>query len=151
MRLSVIAVGRWRRDAPEAALFADYAGRLPWSVELIEVAERRKLPLAELKAAEAALIEKRLPPRAVVVALDGSGKALSSEALAKKLRTWVEAGEIACVIGGAEGLDRSILERAETIWSLGPATWPHMLVRPMLAEQMYRAHSILTGHPYHRG
>ncbi len=151
MHLAVIAIGRWRRDAPEAALFADYAGRLPWPVDLVELVERRKLPPAELKAAEAALIEKRLPPRAVVVALDGGGKALSSEALARKLGTWIEAGELACVIGGAEGLDRSILDRAETVWSLGPATWPHMLVRPMLAEQIYRAHSILTGHPYHRG
>ena len=151
MRLTVVAVGRWRQDSPERALFQTYAGRLPWSVELVEVVEKRPLPPAELKAAEAALIEKRLPPRATLVALDGGGKALSSEALAGKLQNWTEAGELALVIGGAEGLDRTLLDKADTVWSLGPATWPHMLVRPMLAEQIYRAHSILTGHPYHRG
>lgn len=149
--MAVVAVGRWRPDCPERALFETYAGRLPWPVEMIEVVERRRLPPAELKAAEAALIARRLPAKAAVVALDGRGQALGSKALAGKLAAWIEAGGLACVIGGAEGLDDSILARADTVWSLGPATWPHLLVRPMLAEQIYRAHSILTGHPYHRG
>jgi 23S rRNA (pseudouridine1915-N3)-methyltransferase len=151
MRLTVVAVGRGRADSPEQALFRSYAARLPWPVELVEVVERRKLPPAELKVAEAALLAKRLPEKGTVVALDGGGQALSSEALADRLSGWIESGELTLVIGGAEGLDTGILNRADMVWSLGPATWPHMLVRAMLAEQIYRAHSILTGHPYHRG
>ena len=151
MRLTVLAVGRWRAGSPEQALFRTYADRLPWPVEVVEVVERRPLPASDLKAAEAALLGKRWPAKGAVVALDGNGQALSSEALADKLKGWIEAGELTCVIGGAEGLDRTLLNRADMSWSLGPATWPHMLVRAMLAEQIYRAHSILTGHPYHRG
>jgi 23S rRNA (pseudouridine1915-N3)-methyltransferase len=151
MRLTVLAVGRWRRDSPERALYETYAGRLPWRLELIEVAERRPLPPAELKAADAGLLARRIPAEAHLVALDGGGEMLSSEALARRLAGWGARGAAAFLIGGAEGLDESLLRRAGTVWSLGPATWPHLLVRAMLAEQLYRAHSILSGHPYHRG
>lgn len=147
MRLTVVAVGRWRRDSPERALFETYAARLPAGLELVEVAERRPLPAAELKAAEAALIARKLPSRATLVALDAGGTALGSEDLARHLAGWSEA---AFVVGGAEGLDESLLGRADLVWSLGPATWPHMLVRAMLAEQLYRAFCINSGHPYHR-
>lgn len=85
------------------------------------------------------------------MALDLGGEAPTSEALAARLARWEEAGRAPCfLIGGAEGLDPAVLARAEWRLSLGPMTWPHFLVRGMLAEQLYRAQAIRTGHPYHR-
>ncbi len=85
------------------------------------------------------------------MALDLGGEAPTSEALAARLTRWEEAGRTPCfLIGGAEGLDPAVLARAEHRLSLGPMTWPHFLVRGMLAEQLYRAQAIRAGHPYHR-
>jgi 23S rRNA (pseudouridine1915-N3)-methyltransferase len=152
MRIQVIAVGRARRGAARD-LYEDYAGRLAWKISLGEVEEKRKLPADALKASEGALLLGAVPKGAVVVALDAGGQALSSSALAKRLEGWRDNGtaDLAFLIGGADGLGGSVLERADFRLSLGPMTWPHMLVRAMLAEQLYRAQSILTGHPYHRG
>ena len=121
-------------------------------LSLKEVEERRPLKGDELKRREARLLLDVLPDDAYVVALDGRGKQLSSEALAKKLQTLQDDGQRTAlfVIGGADGHDQSLLDRANFTLSLGPQTWPHMLVRVMLAEQLYRADSILKGHPYHR-
>jgi 23S rRNA (pseudouridine1915-N3)-methyltransferase len=92
-----------------------------------------------------------LPGGAFVVALDLDGIGLPSEALSKLLDRWLETGRPVCfVIGGAEGLDARVIERADAKLSLGPLTWPHLLVRVMLAEQIFRARAISTGHPYHR-
>jgi 23S rRNA (pseudouridine1915-N3)-methyltransferase len=91
-------------------------------------------------------------PGLSVVALDPRGKALSSEELANQLRQWRERGtdDLAFLIGGAEGLSAAARQRANFILSFGAMTWPHLLVRAMLVEQLYRAQAILTGHPYHR-
>jgi 23S rRNA (pseudouridine1915-N3)-methyltransferase len=162
MRIVVAAVGRGRagkRAAAEQALFDDYAGRLAgrgpagMTLALREVEERRKLPVDQHRAAEAALLLAEIPKGAIIVALDARGKTLSSEDFAKRLARWRDdgVGDIAFVIGGADGLDRRIIERAAFVLSLGSMTWPHLLVRAMLAEQIYRAQSILLGHPYHRG
>ncbi len=92
-----------------------------------------------------------LPPGAIAVALDLGGEAPSSEALAALAARWAESGRPPCfLIGGAEGLDPAVLARADHRLSLGPLTWPHFLVRGMLAEQLYRAQAIRAGHPYHR-
>lgn len=93
-----------------------------------------------------------MPSESVVVALDQRGTALTSPGLAAKLGAWRDSGrrEIAFLIGGADGLGPAVLDRAELVLSLGPMTWPHLLVRAMLAEQLYRAVMILQGHPYHR-
>lgn len=101
---------------------------------------------------EALALLRRVPPGAVVVALDQRGTALTSPDLANRLGGWRDDGrrEIAFLIGGAAGLGRSVLDRADLVLSLGPMTWPHLLVRAMLAEQLYRAVMILQGHPYHR-
>ena len=151
MRMLVVAVGRAGRG-PVQAQFDDYARRLKPPLELIEVEERRPLPAPALKAREAELLLDAVPDGALLVALDGRGKALGSEALAQKLAAWRDRGPkaLAFVIGGADGLDDKVLARADFTLSLGPMTWPHMLVRVMLAEQLYRAGSILAGHPYHR-
>lgn len=105
----------------------------------------------EIKRREAESLLAQIPARALVVALDLGGEMPDSEGLAGKLGRWRESGRALCfVIGGAEGLDASVLARADATLSLGRLTWPHMLVRVMLAEQLYRAQSILDGHPYHR-
>ncbi len=152
MRVAIIAVGR-ARAGPERDLYDSYIKRIRWTVELREVEEKRPLPPAGLKAREAELLLAALPGDAVTVALDETGRDLSSEALARKLGQWRDDGRgcVAFIIGGADGLAPVVLERADLVLALGRQTWPHMLVRAMLAEQIYRAQQILAGHPYHRG
>ena len=133
------------------ALWRDYAGRLKPPLGLVEVEDKRG-DAPDRKNREAQLLLDKLPQGARMVALDERGQALSSPDLAKKLSAWRDQGvaELAFLIGGADGLDPSIPARASLVLSLGPMTWPHMLVRVMLAEQLFRAESIATGHPYHR-
>ena len=147
----MICVGRARK-APEAALFDRYAARLPWPLTLREVDERRPLKGEVLKRREAELLLAQVPQGARVVALDERGRDLSSPEIAAIVGRWRDDGcrDIAFIVGGADGLDRSVLERADLVLALGRATWPHMLVRAMLAEQIYRIYAILSGHPYHR-
>lgn len=158
MRIIVAAIGRARAD-PTQALVQDYARRLVkngpagLTFELIETEERRKLAGDALRAAEAELLLARLPRQATLIALDARGKSLSSEDFARRLQRWRDdgVGDLAFVIGGADGLDAALIQRASFVLSLGAMTWPHLMVRAMLAEQIYRAQSILLGHPYHRG
>ena|SRR5690625_2317827 len=160
MRLTLLAVGRLR-GGPLQALLDDYGKRLggkglgggplgPLSVK--EVEERRSLPPPALKAREGELLLKALPKDARVVALDETGRSLDSRAFASLLGRWHDEGvaETTFVIGGADGLDEGVRQRAHLTLSLGALTWPHMLVRLLLAEQLYRANAILQGHPYHR-
>ncbi len=153
MRVTIIAVGRARADAPESRLFADYLSRLPWPVDLREVEERRRLPAAALRKREAELIRARLPKGTFMVALDSGGRALTSAAFAEQVRGWRDRGgaDLTFIIGGAGGLASELVGSAGFVLSLGPMVWPHLLARAMLAEQLWRAHAILTGHPYHRG
>lgn len=152
MRVTVAAVGR-ARPGPLADLFDEYARRCPWPIRLVEVAQQSRLAPERARAEEARLLLRVVPPGAVVVALDERGANLTSEALAERLAAWRDAGrrELACLIGGPEGLGRAVLERADLTLAFGAMTWPHLLVRAMLAEQLYRASTILAGHPYHRG
>ena len=153
MRLWLIAVGRLR-TGPEQMLVSHYAGRMTsWPIEVREVEEKRPLKAAELREREGALLLAALPAGASAVALDARGKALASEEFAARLARWRQAGtaDLAFLIGGAEGLSTAVRQRAELVLSLGPMTWPHLLVRGMLLEQLYRAQQILAGHPYHRG
>jgi 23S rRNA (pseudouridine1915-N3)-methyltransferase len=119
---------------------------------VIEVEEKRRLPAAELKTREAELILAALPQGSRLVALDEHGAAWSSIELAHRLGAWRDAGSaaVAFAIGGADGLGAAIIERADAVLSLGKMTWPHLLVRCMLLEQLYRAQQIVAGHPYHR-
>jgi 23S rRNA (pseudouridine1915-N3)-methyltransferase len=144
VKLLVAAVGRMR-PGPLRELQGEYLKRLGPSVALTEVEERRKLP--DLKRREAELLLAAVPSGLRLVALDERGTTLSSPDLAKRLAAWNEA---AFVIGGADGLDDAVRERAAFRLAFGTATWPHLLCRVMLLEQLYRARSILAGHPYHR-
>ncbi len=138
LRVTVVAVGRLRAG-PARSIYDDYAGRCAWPVALREVTSAARLINA-------------CPAGSLRVALDETGMAMSSAQFAARLAGWRDAGrrDIAFLIGGADGLDAAIRESAELVLSLGPMTWPHLLVRGMLAEQLYRAQTILAGHPYHR-
>jgi len=151
MRTHFIAVGRMK-PGPERELYTHYATRLNPTPEMREVEEKRNLPAAKLKVREGELLLAAIPDGAHVVAMDEKGRQLGSQTFAKKLGTWRDDGirDVAFLIGGADGLDKAVLNRANMVLSLSDMTWPHMLVRGLLAEQLYRANAILSGHPYHR-
>jgi len=151
LRIVVAAVGRLRKG-PYPALIETYLARMTWCVDIREVQEKRPDPAGGIKAAEAALLLRALPESGPVVALDERGEDVSSRAFADLLADWRDRGEPACgfAIGGAEGLDETVRVRAVRTLRFGCATWPHMLARVMLVEQLYRAQQILAGHPYHR-
>ena len=151
MRLRIVSVGRARRGA-EQELYEHYLDRLPWPVELKEVVAGRSLPAVERCRREGEALLAAVPAEATLVVLDERGAEMTSAAFAALVAAWTEAGvrDVAFVIGGADGLDAAVRKRADRVLSLGPMTWPHLLVRVLLAEQLYRAASILAGHPYHR-
>jgi len=129
---------------------ARYAGRTRPALVVTEIAEGRG-SAAEIRRREAAALLAALPAGALAVALDMGGEAADTEAFAARLERWLESGRpVFFLIGGAEGLDRPVLDRADATLSLGRLTWPHMLARVMLAEQIFRARAISAGHPYHR-
>jgi 23S rRNA (pseudouridine1915-N3)-methyltransferase len=147
--LRLIAIGRLK-DGPEAALFARYAERMRPKLALTELPEARGAS-AEIKRREGAALLAALPAAAFTVALDQGGEVPDSARLALLLDRWLALGRGVCfLIGGTEGLDASVVARADFTLSLGALTWPHFLARAMLAEQLYRARAIASGHPYHR-
>ena len=159
MRLMIAAVGRMRAG-PERDLFETYRNRAAQTgrglglsgPDLVECEAPKKAEGGKRRAQEANLLLNAAPPGAHLVALDERGKTLSSEEIAETIARRRDAGApvFAFLIGGADGHGSQIAERAAARWSFGAATWPHMLVRIMLAEQIYRAATILSGHPYHR-
>ena len=116
------------------------------------VEEKKPLSGDTLTAREAELLSAALPDGATVVAMDERGKSLASPDFAARLGAWRDDGvrDLAFLIGGADGLAEEVRKRADLVLSLGKQTWPHQLVPALLAEQLYRGHAILTGHPYHR-
>ncbi|HXD84304.1 MAG TPA: 23S rRNA (pseudouridine(1915)-N(3))-methyltransferase RlmH [Rudaea sp.] len=152
MRAHLIAVGE-RMPAWVQTGFAEYAKRLSRELplELIEVAAKSRDPARAMSEEGTALLAA-IPKGAHVVALDGRGKPWSSEELAQQLARWrMQGKDLAFLIGGADGFAPALLDRVDQKWSLGPATLPHPLVRIVVAEQLYRAASLLSNHPYHRG
>ena len=150
MQVIIAAIGR-DRAGPTRDLFDDYCRRSPWPIRLVEIAPRSSGPPERRLREEADRLLGAVPPGAILVALDETGRQLDSAGLARRIARWQEDhGTVAFVIGGPDGLARSVLERAEATLAFGPMTWPHRLVRVMLAEQIYRAGTILSGHPYHR-
>ena len=147
--MHLIAVGRLK-DGPEAALFARYNARLRPAMTVMELPEGSGAP-AEIKRREGAALLAALPDNAFAVALDLGGEMPDSLRFSALLERWLGTSRRVCfLIGGAEGLDGSVLTRADATLSFGPMTWPHFMVRGLLAEQVYRARSIASGHPYHR-
>ena len=157
MRVTVAAVGRLPRGAPERLLIDDYRIRFDRTARAVGIG-----PLTETQvepkrgargpSAEADALTRALPAGSAVVALDERGAILSSPDLATRLEAFRDTGQgdLAFVIGGADGLARELRDRADLVLSLGRMVWPHMLARVMLFEQLYRAATILAGGPYHR-
>jgi 23S rRNA (pseudouridine1915-N3)-methyltransferase len=151
LRITVAAVGRDRASSTRD-LFEAYCKRSTWPIRLVEVAPRRGATRERRLADEAERLLRALPGGALRIALDEHGRQLDSLSFARQIGGWREGGaaEFGFVIGGPDGLAASILEGATAVIALGAMTWPHRLVRVMLAEQLYRAETILMGHPYHR-
>jgi 23S rRNA (pseudouridine1915-N3)-methyltransferase len=121
-------------------------------IDVIEIRESRNRDAGRRMIEESIALTESIPEAAAVTVLDGRGESLSSEALAARLRRWQEGGRgaITFIIGGPDGLADSLRDRAQLRLAFGTATWPHQMVRIMLLEQLYRATTILSGHPYHR-
>ena len=160
MQLSIIAIGQMR-GADEMPLVEDFHRRIEASgrqlgissLSFLELRAKRGLTGGEKKRSENALIADALARRnGPLIVLDEAGKSLTSRAFTDRLQGWIERGDsdVTFVIGGAEGLDDKIRARADMVLSFGPMTWPHMLARVLLCEQIWRSVSILTRHPYHR-
>lgn len=155
MRLHLCAVGRLR-TGPERDLVDDYLGRLDRTGRPLGLGPAVEHEVEDKKgggmAAEAALLARAIPDGAALCILDERGKTLSSPEFAQALAGWRDGGrqDAAFVIGGADGVDPALRARADLVISFGRIVWPHMLVRVMLAEQLYRAATILAGSPYHR-
>jgi len=158
LRIALVCVGRVKAG-PERTLAARYvdraaaAGRvLGIGLELREIGESRARRPVDRKAEEAAAIRAQLVPEAALIALDEGGRSLDSAAFAQLIGSTRDAGTqaLGLLIGGADGLDPALRQSATATIAFGAMTWPHQLVRIMAAEQIYRAVTILAGHPYHR-
>lgn len=155
MRVTIAAVGRMR-SGPEAVLVHDYLSRFDRTGRALSLGPATLREVEDRKgggmAAEAPLLRGAVPDGALRVVLDERGAVLSSPAFARQLSDWRDGGarDIGFVIGGADGVDPALRETCDAALSFGAMVWPHMLVRVMLAEQLYRATSILAGAPYHR-
>jgi 23S rRNA (pseudouridine1915-N3)-methyltransferase len=159
MRIVIAAVGRLKQG-PERELVAAYRKRAEAisrsyglrEIEIVEIRESRAQDVERRRTEESVAILNVVPDRAIVVILDERGSNLDSAALAGLLRKWREedSAAVCFVIGGADGLAQNLRDRAKLKLAFGAATWPHQLVRTMLLEQLYRAGTILAGHPYHR-
>ena len=155
MRVHICAVGRLRAG-PEKELIDDYLTRFERSgrglslgpAQIIEVEDKKSKGMAS----EAALLERSIPRGALICVLDERGTIETSVKFADRLAMWRDSGrsDLAFIIGGADGIDTALRAHADHAVSFGKMVWPHMLVRVMLAEQLYRASSILSGGPYHR-
>ena len=151
MKITIAAIGRAPRG-PERDLYDHYANRIRWPITLRELEEKKKLPSAQLMLREGELLLEAVPAGATLVALDRRGKVLDSRGFADRLGRWRDnsVSDVAFLIGGAEGHAEPLLRKADLMLSFGAMTWPHLLARAMLAEQIYRAQQLLAGHPYHR-
>lgn len=160
MRISIIAVGRLK-SGPERQLMDRYFERAMATgrqigltgFDMVELPESRASSPKARKAEEAKAIKAALPAKAHLVVLDEHGKSLTSLKLSETVARLRDDGRaaLALVIGGADGLDHELMRSADLLIAFSQLTWPHQLVRIMLAEQLYRVTTILTGHPYHRG
>jgi 23S rRNA (pseudouridine1915-N3)-methyltransferase len=155
MKVHLIAVGdrmpRWVQDG-----YQEYAKRLPpgCALRLVEIAAARRgknADIARIMRDETDRLLAAVPQGSRVIALEVGGRGWSTEALSQQLGQWLAGGQdVALLVGGPDGLGKAAREAAQQLWSLSPLTLPHPLVRVLLAEQLYRAWSLLNNHPYHR-
>ncbi|MDB2414987.1 23S rRNA (pseudouridine(1915)-N(3))-methyltransferase RlmH [Rickettsiales bacterium] len=152
LKIKIVAIGKMRKNDPLGDVYCDYIKRLPWDISLVELEEKRSLPEEKLKEKESQLLCSAISADSKLILLDEHGKDCNSKNFAKILKNWSDDGcnNISIAIGGAYGLGEEIKNRADIRLSFGKMTWPHMMVRAMLSEQLYRAHTIITNHPYHK-
>ena len=152
MKITVAAIGKVKANSAEMQLAENYLKRLPWECQFKEIEEKRNLPAEKLKEREAELLCSLVPDSAVKIVLDEHGKQYDSVAFSQMLSNFQEDGRanIGFFIGGAYGHGIALKKQADITISLGKMTWPHVMVRTMLAEQIYRAYTISSGHPYHK-
>lgn len=151
MEIIIAAIGH-QKQGPELELLTKYVRQTRWNVSVKEFEDKKSGTAAERMKREACLLMSAVPPGAKIVVLDERGRQFGSEEFAHRLGTWQDDGIPAVVfmIGGADGHHDEMRKRADILLAFGPMTWPHMMARVMLAEQVYRAKTILDGHPYHR-
>lgn len=145
MRAYIIAIGKCKKNSPEAAIIAEYVKRSGWEVIIKEKGN-------STQEDEAKFLQDSIPHNAKVIVLDERGENMTSIDLAHKIGNWLSNGtsEICFLIGGAGGHLQSTRDKADLLLSFGKLTLPHMLMRAVLSEQIYRVQTILSGHPYHR-
>lgn len=151
MDIIIACIGHMK-PSPELDLLSKYIKQTRWNVVVREFEDKKPGSVEERKKREGALLLSAVPAAAKIVVMDERGKLLSSEKFAKRLGDWQDESVPAVVflIGGADGHSEEIRKKSDLVLAFGEMTWPHMLARVMLAEQIYRAKTILDGHPYHR-
>ncbi len=151
MKIFILAVGKIGR-APEQELIERYNKRLSSPLQIIEVEEKRPIKGNERKEKEGELLLSALPQNAHLIILDEKGRNFTSVEFSKKISNTQDDGvnDLAFIIGGSDGLSDAVKSRANLSISFGNMTWPHILVRSMLIEQIYRAYTIMNRHPYHK-
>ncbi len=153
MKITIISVGKFD-SSPNEELFSDYTKRLKWQINLREINYKNSKNLSsnEIKNGEAKLIIENLKPNSYIIALDEHGKQFSSKEFSLILSDLMNnsISDLTFIIGGASGLALEVLQKAKLTMSFGKITLPHLMVRSILAEQLYRAYSIINNHPYHK-
>ena len=145
MKVTILAIGKCKKASPEAAIIAEYVKRSSWQVIIKEMDNASQ-------EQEAKFLQDNIPAQAKVIILDERGENLKSLELARKIENWQVCGssEVCFLIGGADGHLQSTRDKASLLLSFGKLTFPHMLMRAVLLEQIYRMQTIISGHPYHR-
>lgn len=150
MKFNIIAIGKMK-SSPELDIAKKYIKRCSIPINIIELETKKTLLENQIKKAEADLTLSKISNNDILIALDETGTTFSSEKFSEKIKTLTANGQnIYFVIGGAFGLDKSVKQRADIVISFGAMTFPHMLVRVMLCEQLYRVQTIMDNHPYHK-
>lgn len=152
MKITLHCIGKMDKSSPEHHIIDRYKTRLPWIITIREYEVKKNLPEDRRKEAESLLLLESLPKHAAIIALDERGKNPSTAEFAKTVARWNDQGihELVFLIGGASGHGSAALARSDYTLSLGSMTWPHLLVRAMLIEQLYRIFTLSSGHPYHK-
>jgi 23S rRNA (pseudouridine1915-N3)-methyltransferase len=153
MRISIISIGKFE-NSPHKQVFEAYVKRLKWKIELkeLDLKNSQNFSVTKIKEGEGDLILKAVKPSSKLIVLDEEGKQFTSMAFSKMITDFGVNGDsdLAFVIGGSDGLSEEVLKKSHLKISFGKMTFPHLMVRSILAEQLYRAQSIIAGHPYHR-
>jgi 23S rRNA (pseudouridine1915-N3)-methyltransferase len=152
MKITIAAIGKIKTNSEENNLIKSYLKRIPWEIEIKELEEKRKLDIKQLKQKEGELLLNEIKPGYILVALDERGKHITSQEFSDYLIKWRDnsGGRVSFLLGGANGHSEEVRQKSDFVLSLGKMTLPHMLARVVLIEQLYRAHTMITKHPYHK-